>query len=37
MENKKIKHNMSRRDFIKTTSAVSLATLIPSSGGRLEA
>jgi len=33
MENKKNKHNMSRRDFIKTTSAVSLATLIPSSGG----
>ncbi len=33
MENKKTKHNMSRRDFIKTTSVVSLATLIPSSGG----
>ncbi|MCJ7580754.1 MAG: Gfo/Idh/MocA family oxidoreductase, partial [Candidatus Aminicenantes bacterium] len=33
MESKKPKYPMSRRDFIKTTSAVSLATLIPSSGG----
>jgi predicted dehydrogenase len=33
MENKKTKLDMSRRDFIKTSSAVSLAAFLPRSGG----